>query len=592
MRYKGSVKRATGLAIALIAAVSIAFALSRKPSSVTDPTELTASADITLPKNRVHDVDRSESIGKETGRLVKSSVLTGIKTSSSDRIGSLLSPDFAGRFPEREDATRIDVPNATLFDLGQGAASLDRAQFIAQLDSWFGGLAAVERASFRIFSVTLDRDAPRAIVSAHFQIAGVKQDGLRTDFQASVDVEMVDGPQYKLRRWITYDATAYESQLEDFRDVAALTGMLLHDSAENTGNAQRVIDARSMPSSGGLTAMDSDDDGDLDVLVTRKHRGATLFLNDGRGGFTPTKLAAIDDRNAASFYLSVDLDNDGRNELVGTQATLSGERDASLDLFTPSRPTSQSTLRRVKAGLPYHRDRGQRDLDYQAIVACDVDGNDLLDLIVVGYTHLESGQGRRNFVAADDGLRNLLFINKGGLKFSEEALVRGVSATKFSFVAECHDFDGDGDVDLFFGNDYAQNDYLANDGAGRFTEDRTHPFYKGRGFSMGISMADFDNRGELAVSISNMYSHAGNRIVPQIQGLSPQMYEVLMGYAAGNTLFERKGGTWVETSKQRRVNVAEWAWSNVFFDADNDMDKDLFVANGFTTHRDPDAPDF
>ena len=77
-----------------------------------------------------------------------------------------------------------------------------------------------------------------------------------------------------------------------------------------------------------------------------------------------------------------------------------------------------------------------------------------------------------------------------------------------------------------------------------------------------------------------------------MKDLTPQMHEVVLGYAAGNALYEPTADSYEDNAKSKGVNVAEWAWGSTFADLDNDGDKDLFVANGFTTHRDPDAPDF
>ena len=64
--------------------------------------------------------------------------------------------------------------------------------------------------------------------------------------------------------------------------------------------------------------------------------------------------------------------------------------------------------------------------------------------------------------------------------------------------------------------------------------------------------------------------------------------------ARGNQHFELdpQTGAWTELATERGVNVADWAWAAVFFDVDNDRDKDLFVANGFTSSSESEAPDY
>ena len=542
------------------------------------------------PPQYVRNVDESETVAKALGAAAKAVLLTPTKNRDTDHKSPPFSADFRASFPEPPSA--LSAGDLAVLPLAPSPEALDAAAFMARIHAWFGGLAAVERASWHTYRSLLSSDRSRAFGAGHLQIAGVGADGARRQLVGSVELEAipsktVDGA-FDVRRLQLIEGTWSVTRAPAFADISEPTGFTVRESAGSRAIAQAVIDARKTPSSGGLTAMDFNDDGATDILVTRKGRGATIFVNDLQGGFTPTTLDAIaDPKDAAEFYLWLDLDNDERPELVSTNAERTKDGFA-LVMYRGAGTGMTADARK----LAFKEPEWMRQLDYQSISACDVDGNGFLDLLVVGYTHLESGLRTTNFVQGTDGLRNLLFINHGDLRFTEEAIDRGIQGSLYSFVTECYDFDGDGDSDIFFGNDYAQNNVYLNDGSGRFTEDLEHPFHHGRGFSMGISMADFDNTGRYAVSISNMYSHAGNRIVPLADNLSEDMRETLMGFAAGNSLFEQRDGTWVETAKRRNVDYAQWAWGNMFFDVDNDMDKDLYVVNGKAINTDPDAPDF
>ena len=90
-----------------------------------------------------------------------------------------------------------------------------------------------------------------------------------------------------------------------------------------------------------------------------------------------------------------------------------------------------------------------------------------------------------------------------------------------------------------------------------FKADPSHPFSKAHGFSMGMARADYDNTGKYAVSISNMYSHAGHRILPLVNELSEDMYSVV-SYARGNALYEFENGEFVDNAKKHGVELANW----------------------------------
>ena len=92
-----------------------------------------------------------------------------------------------------------------------------------------------------------------------------------------------------------------------------------------------------------------------------------------------------------------------------------------------------------------------------------------------------------------------------------------------------------------------------------------------------------------------MYSHAGRRVLRLTDSLSDDLRGDLDGLAAGNQLFVRTGDGgdgWEDHARLLDVHGAGWAWGCLFYDLDNDGDKEIFVTNGNTSFRDPDAPDY
>ena len=189
----------------------------------------------------------------------------------------------------------------------------------------------------------------------------------------------------------------------------------------------------------------------------------------------------------------------------------------------------------------------------------------------------------------------MLFINHGELRFTEESDVRGVTGTRYTYVAQFFDFDADGDVDLFEGNDYGPNVVWDNQGDGTFRGLPNHALARAPNYTMGLSIGDWDNTGEWGLYVSNMYSHAGNRVVRvSQQSMGDDMYAQIKLLAEGNELFipTSETGQLQELAQPLGVNDGGWAWGCLFYDLDNDGDKEIFVANGNTSFADREAPDY
>lgn len=198
----------------------------------------------------------------------------------------------------------------------------------------------------------------------------------------------------------------------------------------------------------GCVAGDTDNDGDLDLYVSN-YGDNVFYRNNGDGTFTDaTNETALS--GGARFSAGVvffDIDNDG-----------------DLDLYCGNYQVFQfdQHIEREIGGFLFH-------------------------------------PGPADYPPAEDQL----FENLGDGRFSDISQASGIaSQAGTSMGAIAADFDGDGDCDLFVGNDSQPNFYFVNDGDGQFSEDAIFSglAYDRTGNSngnMGVECRDFDHDGWL-----------------------------------------------------------------------------------------------
>jgi hypothetical protein len=230
------------------------------------------------------------------------------------------------------------------------------------------------------------------------------------------------------------------------------------------------------------------------------------------------------------------------------------------------------------------------DLWSAGVAASDYDKDGDLDLYITSYLDYDESKmppmdeleryQREDPVAmlpfAFPGQRNVFLRNDvkedGSRYFSDVTEELGLLDVQGrGMQAIFWDFDQDGDDDLYVANDVSYNTLFRNEGDGTF---RDVTFLVGlddpRG-GMGLTVGDVDRDGDEDLFLTNWQLEAN------------ALYQNNLINRAGRKLHT---GTFADHTVQSRLGpagIGVTSWGCELFDADNDGDLDLFVANGYTS---------
>ena len=235
---------------------------------------------------------------------------------------------------------------------------------------------------------------------------------------------------------------------------------------------------------GGASVVDFDNDGDLDFFVgTNFGQTSQLYRNNGSGQFQEVASSlGISNTDRIRVGLWIDYNGDELLDLilVGDCFKVSSGCVEQLDIYLYRQTSGGQFEEETNAGLDFNG-KYNTSLDTEKVVggvsAADINNDGWLDVFVSVW-----------------GAESTLFLNNGNGTFSDISIISNLAqSTMFRWQSIFHDFDRDGDMDVYVNVDFDSNEFWLNNGDSTFqnianTIGADHPFNE-----MGMTLGDYDN---------------------------------------------------------------------------------------------------
>ncbi|MGA0232919.1 MAG: FG-GAP repeat domain-containing protein, partial [Saprospiraceae bacterium] len=308
---------------------------------------------------------------------------------------------------------------------------------------------------------------------------------------------------------------------EDSSSIKLLEEIPVEKSGLNFNNkitedeTTNAISFDGMLQGAGVSVLDANNDGLMDVYFASNMEGDKLYINKGDFRFEDqTVKAGIKNKLWSTGVAVVDINNDGWDDIYVCKF-LYDEPERRTNVFYINNGDGTFTDKAEELGLA-NKGYGimANFLDY------DRDGD--LDVYIANQppNSLRGKAALKGKIAY--GYTDKLYRNDNG-SFTDVTDLAGVKNYSYSLSATTFDFNRDGWTDIYVACDYDEPDFLyINNGDGSFTNVADKALKHMSNFSMGVDIADINNDGFLDVYVADMVAEDNFRQKTNMSGMNPK----------------------------------------------------------------------
>ncbi|MGD1946410.1 MAG: VCBS repeat-containing protein [Croceivirga sp.] len=377
-----------------------------------------------------------------------------------------------------------------------------------------------------------------------------------------------------------------------------------HVDFENTIKTDdqiNIIDFQYCYNGGGVGVGDFNLDGLPDLVFSGNQVGARLYLNQGNLQFLDvTHSSGLHSDGWLTGVSVVDINADGRTDIYLNVGGADCQNGCQNLLYVNKGQDDN--------GVPLFEEKAQsyglEDANYsQQTVFFDYDLDGDLDAYILRNGNFRFDKNapipKKYFPEhlTDALLENVGMDSLTHPKFVDVSQKMGITKKGFGLGIGIHDFDNNGLIDVYVGNDFISNDLLymnftvPGDSLGFLEQSKTY-FQHHTYNAMGLDIADMNNDNRPDIMVLDMLPQEYTRQKTMLGSMNYDKYNLALsnGYSpqymrntlqVNNGFIDEKPVKFAEVSFFSQVDKTDWSWAPLLADFDMDGDNDIFITNGY-----------